>query len=296
MGTDYTGFEPRTFSVQPSGKGRFISGLAIDDDDQLDAAHIDPLPMASMDDVQFLAWRTVDWVSGDAMALGGIVTFTGTSPNGIQFQCPVAFNGAHGNATFAKDAFVQSGSTFFFGSNAIGSAGHAVFDAGGAGAGSSLTMLNGALITTDAKIVFNGAQPAVSTNVGVDNAVNGINTARALAFVFCDGAGNVTCPEGHNITSVALVADASAVANQAVKITFVRAMANTDLMVNVTAMNTANTDRSFFLLNVSARTANDLTIVGVRVDDFSIAGPTSPQVIDFSTQPIRFAVSVFARQ
>ena len=63
MATNYTGYQPKTMSAILAGRGRWISGYAVDDGDLDDAQHLMALVMATMDCVQFLGWRSIDWLS-----------------------------------------------------------------------------------------------------------------------------------------------------------------------------------------------------------------------------------------
>jgi hypothetical protein len=127
MGTTYTGYQPRTFTLQPTGHGRFISALAPDDGDDDDAAHINPLPMADMDNVQFLAWRVPDLVSGDTLTYTAAVSLR----NAFTFTGPCKVAGGSASWFFWAPCVVSAGATMYIGDpSGLSGVGHLVVERG----------------------------------------------------------------------------------------------------------------------------------------------------------------------
>ena len=140
MATNYTGRDPFTPPAYLAPYGHFISGLAADDGDKDDAAHLMALAMAALDSIQWLAWRTINIVDGGSynftpgITIKNAWTFTGVTS--VQNFTGLSVN-------FDTAMHLYGGNTFFVGDTTFG-IGHILVDGSGAGAGSDILAQNGA--------------------------------------------------------------------------------------------------------------------------------------------------------
>lgn len=180
MATLYPGYQVFTPSAQPFGFGRFISGIASDDGDLDDSAHLMALAMACMDNCQFLAWHSIDPVNGGNYTGLGYVAPIATS-NPWTFTGVVSSSGGFvldgGNVIINTPTYIV-GSTLFVGHDSAPSGvGHVVIDGTGSGAGSSITVQGGAdIILTDP-----GGRLALANHATL--AIDGTSTAQLDGIV-----------------------------------------------------------------------------------------------------------------
>jgi hypothetical protein len=230
MGTNYPGYETFTpIGGSPSGFGRWITGLAVDDDDNDDAAHLNALAMAAVDSIQWLGWRTYDIVSGGTY----IFTSTITTSNGFNFigtalrfstntkfdngrttniGDPAGTTGVH-HVVVNPDSDITIGGSF-------GHPGQIIVNQFG-----QIEVKSGAILKTDSgsSSIFAGAvevtnSPAATADPGNDNMLTGPNIEKCWGRITTDGSGGLTLVDGYNVSGITFNG------TNAITVTFARAV------------------------------------------------------------------------
>ncbi len=302
MGTTYAGFNPFSPPGFTATYGRFITGLSCDDGDLDDAAVLNALAMACMDNNQWLAWRTINIVEGDAG--NSALTQNVNTYNGWIFRSNVTFVGPQ--VLINSTPYLYNGKTFHVGDAALG-IGHIVADGSGAGAGSDIQAINGARIICDgagsirvtggAEIITVGSILRVDStslarferldgftvNPGDDNALSAGNICKCLAVFATDGAGGFSAIlGGYNIASVAVQGTNFA------RITFVRSLSNGPHCVGGSIV---RTDVGLETFIVSPDYGGGASVAHIDI----AAGITTSSFVDLTTTAkiIRFNIMIF---
>lgn len=143
MGAPYPGYDSfGPWHTYVPGKGRWVIGMAADDGDEDDAAHLMALVMGVSDCAQWLGHRAIDIVSGSPPGgyANGDLVFTGN----FDFQGITTFSGATGQVGFYVPTYIVGGATLHVGDPFLGH-GHVVVIGGSDitldGSGGSLAQL-----------------------------------------------------------------------------------------------------------------------------------------------------------